>query len=106
MLMALELTTGSTKTIKLEPILPPDSTNVSIASADYGTPPKPQVTDDRMSVSFTVKDGLNALVIGLASRSASEETWELTLDGTQVVMVTVRQHSGPSVININGTTAP
>jgi hypothetical protein len=46
---------------------------------------------------------LNALVIGLASRSASDETWELTLDGAQVAMVTVRQHSGPSVIDINGT---
>jgi hypothetical protein len=104
--MALQLTTDTDQTIKLEPILPPDSTNVSIASADYGTPPKPQVADDRMSVSFTVKDGLNALVIGLASRSAVDETWELTLDGTQVAMVTVRQHSGPSVIDINGTKAP
>lgn len=102
--MALELTTGATKTIKLEPILPPDSTNVSIASAAYGDP-APTVAADRMSVSFTVKDGLNALVIGLVSVSADNETVQLMLDGNQVAMVTVRQHSGPSVIDINGTKA-
>lgn len=52
--MALQLTTDTDQTIKLEPILPPDSTNVSIASADYGAPPRPQVAADRKSVSFTV----------------------------------------------------
>jgi len=34
--MALELTTGSMKEIKMQPILSLDATNVSIASADYG----------------------------------------------------------------------
>jgi hypothetical protein len=103
MFMALELTTGSMKTIKLEPIPPASSTNVSIASADYGAPPKPQVADDRMSVSFTVKDGLNALVITLDSLSENDETVQLTLDGAQLTMVTVRQHAGASAIDINGT---
>jgi hypothetical protein len=105
MFMAEQLTTGDTKTIKLEPILPPDSTNVSIASADYGAPPAPVVADDRMSVTFTVRDGLHTLVITLASRSESEETWQLMLDGGQVAMVTVSQHAGVGAININGTKA-
>lgn len=101
--MAEQLTTGDTKTIKLEPILPADSTNVSIASADYGAPPAPVVAGDRMSVTFTVRDGLHTLVITLASRSQSEETWQLMLDGGQVAMVTVRQHAGVGAVNINGT---
>jgi len=103
--MAEQLTTDDTKTIKLEPIFPATSTNVSIGSADYGAPPKPQVAADRMSVSFKVKDGLNVLAIGLVSPSPADETVQLTLDGNQIAMVTVRQHSGPSTININGTKA-
>jgi len=58
-----------------------------------------------MSVSFKVKDGLNVLAIGLVSPSPADETVQLTLDGNQIAMVTVRQHSGPSTININGTKA-
>lgn len=102
--MAEELTTGDTKTIKLEPVLPPDSTNVSIAGAAYGDP-APTVADDRMSVKFTVRDGLHTLAITLASRSEAEETWQLTLDGRQVALVGVSEHSGVGLININGTQA-
>lgn len=102
--MAEQLATGDTKTIKLEPIPPANSTNVSIASAAYGDP-APTVADDRMSVTFTVKEGLNALVIGLASPSPNNETVQLTLDGNQVAMVTVRQHAGASAVSINGSSA-
>jgi len=101
--MALQLTSDSDQTIKLEPIPPADFTNVRITSADYGAPARPVVAADRMSVSFTVKDGLNALVITLDSTSQNNETVQLTLDGDQVAMVTVRQHSGASAIDINGT---
>jgi hypothetical protein len=103
MFMALPLTTDTTKTIKLEPISPANSTNVSIGSANYGAPPAPVVAPNRMSVSFKVKDGLNALVITLDSPSENDETVQLTLDGAQVAMVTVRQHAGASAIDINGT---
>lgn len=103
--MAEQQTTGDTKTIKLEPVLPPNSTNVSIASADYGAPPDPVVAADRMSVTFTVRDGLHTLAITLASRSEDEETWQLMLDGAQAAMVTVTEHAGTGLININGTKA-
>jgi len=103
--MAEQLTTDDTKTIKLEPVIPPDSTNVSIASAAYGDP-APTVAADRMSVSFKVMDGLHTLVITLASRSQAEETWQLMLDGGQVAKVTVREHAGTGLININGTKPP
>jgi hypothetical protein len=102
--MALKLTTGAAKTINLQPLPPATSTNVSIASAAYGNP-SPTVAADRMSASFTVLAGLNALVIGLDSPSPNDETVQLTLDGNQVAMVTVRQHSGASAISIDGTPA-
>ena len=106
--MALDLTTGTKITIKLEPLPPMTSTLATIDSAFYGTDdqgePKPvDVADDGKSLSFTVLAGVNPLVINLVSPSPNDEIVQLSQEGRVVGNPVVNQHKATFTIFVNGT---
>ena len=100
--------TGSSETITLEPVSPATSTNATIASVFYGTDgqgsPQPvPIAADRKSLSITVLQGVNPLVITLVSPNPNDESVLLTQGSTKLANPTVRQHSAVSTIFIKGT---
>lgn len=96
--------TGATETIDLKPVPPATSTNATIASAFYGTPPQSvSIATNRKSLTFTVLPGTNQLVITIVSPNPQDESVILA-DGTTILAnPTVRQHSAVSVLFIHGT---
>lgn len=100
--------TTATETIVLQPVPPASSTNAMIASAFYGADasgkPRPAaVAADGKSVSITVIQGINPLVITLVSPNPKDETVQLCQGATVLATPTVRNHSGVSTIFIQGT---
>jgi hypothetical protein len=100
-------TTGSNETISLQPVSPATSTNAGFASAFYGTDssgtPQPvTIAPGGQSLSFTVLNGINPLVITLVSPNPSE-TVQLTQGSTLLEHVVLSQHSAVTTLFIKGT---
>jgi hypothetical protein len=100
--------TGTKETITLGPASPATSTNAKIASAFYGTDsqgtPEPALLGvDGKSVSFTVLDGVQPLVITLVSPNSADETVRLSQGTTDISFPVISKHSAVITIFINGT---
>jgi hypothetical protein len=100
--------TGSKETIMLGPAAPATSTNATIASAFYGTdgqgtPLPVQIGADGKSLSFTVLQGIQPLVITLVSPNPQDETVRLSEDTTDLSFPVISRHSAVITIFINGT---
>jgi hypothetical protein len=100
--------TGTEETIDLGPASPATSTNAKIASAFYGTdaqgtPQPAQVAGDGKSLSFTVLQGINPLVITLVSPNDKDETVRLSQGGTDLSFPVISKHSAVLTMFINGT---
>jgi hypothetical protein len=99
---------GTHETITLGPASPATSTNATIASAFYGTdsqgtPEPASISGDGKSVSFTVLDGVQALVITLVSPNPTDETVRLSQGTTDISFPVISRHSAVITIFINGT---
>ena len=106
--MALDLTTGTTNTIILEPLAPMPSTLATIDSAFYGTDdqgnPKPaDVAQDGKSVSFKVLPGVNPLDINLVSPNPNDEMVQLRQGGKVVGNPVVNGLKAVFNVFVNGT---
>lgn len=106
--MELDLTTGTTNTIILEPLAPMNSTLATIDSAFYGTDnqgdPKPaDVAQDGKSLSFKVLADVNPLVINLVSPNPNDEIVQLRQGGKVVGNPVVNGHKAVFTIFVNGT---
>lgn len=100
--------TGTKETITLEPFPPASSTNAKMASAFYGTddqgaPKKVPISSDGKSLTITVVQGDNPLVITIVSPNPNDESVLIKQGGTVLANPTVRQHSAVSTIMIKGT---
>ena len=101
-------TTGTQETISLQPVSPATSTNATFASASYGTDgsgtPQPVViTPDGKSLSITVLNGVNPLVITLISPNPDNETVQLVQGSTLLEHVVLSRHSAVTTLFIKGT---
>jgi hypothetical protein len=93
--------TDANETITLEPDPPATSTDATIASAVYGGQ-LVKVAIDRKSLSFTVLQGVHPLTVTLASPNPKDEIVRLTQDQKVLASPVISQHSGVSVILIQG----
>ena len=100
--------TGTNETIALGPASPATSTNATIASAFYGTdsqgtPQSATVAGDGKSLSFTVLNGVQPLVITLVSPNPKDQTVRLSQGTTDISFPVISRHSAVVTIFINGT---
>ncbi len=99
---------GTEETITLGPASPATATNATIASAFYGTdsqgtPQAATVAVDGKSLTFTVLQGVQPLVITLVSPNPKDETVRLSQDTTEISLPVISRHSAVVTIFINGT---
>ena len=90
--------TGSSETIALQPA----SSKAIIASAVYGGE-LVEIADGRKSLTFTVLEKVNRLVITLASPNPDDEMVSLIQGGTTLARPVITEHSGVSSMLIQGT---
>lgn len=101
-------TKGTNETIILGPASPATATNATIASAFYGTdnqgtPQPATVAADGKSLSFTVLEGIQPLLITLVSPNPKNETVRLSQGTTDISFPVISRHSAVVTIFINGT---
>ncbi len=99
--------TGASEVITVAPASPATSTLATVASAFYGIDasgaPKPAtVAVDGKSISLTVLNGFNSLVVTLVSPNPNDELVQLRQASTVLAAPTVSGHSAVSTVIIQG----
>lgn len=100
--------TGANETIFLQPLPPATSTNATIASAFYGTdsqgaPQSASVAEDGKSLSITVLNGVNPLVITLVNPNPQDEMVRLSQGSTVLQNPVISKHSAVVTLFVRGT---
>ena len=100
-------TVGSTESIALQPVPPARSTQITIASAFYGTdasgaPVPVTVSAKGNVVTLTMLPGFNALTVTLVSPDPALQAVNLVQAGTVLATPIVKNHSGFSTMFLQG----